>query len=321
MTLKYLKASSIALAFLTMGCASTTSPTLVGPKGAETGEQAEPAKYAKFANILAASKLQISKPNAKPGSKYELAKDGDFSGIVNENFYVDKGSEAFVFKMEGYKLRNELRIQENFKTNLPNKFYHLSAELFMVNPQESVKNSEKKRREMTVLQVHNKGIEEDGTGYIPHPLLRVVWIEERKGIKDSFWAVIKKNALSCKKVNGEYPFPECKGSYDRVLLGPSKAPMATKFNIIVGGEKLIIKVDGETKVERDLGYWSHFYSYFKAGVYNQFKNGQSEAHFYQLDYTVDDKILADYTPSAEGQETEAAEGAEEDHGWGDDDDE
>lgn len=291
MNLNSFKLPALVLALFAVGCASTSSSSM-GPKGDATGERVEPIKYAKFSGILKASKLQISTPNAKAGSKNEVAEDGNFTGIMDENFYVDKGSEAFVFKMEGYKLRNELRVRENFKTNDPKKFYRLTAELLLVNPQESVKNSEKKRREITVLQVHNKGTADDGkhgVGYIPHPLLRVVWLEERKGTKNSYWAIIKKNALNCKKVNGQYPFPECKNSYDKVLLGPADADKATLFDIIVGGEKLVIKMDGETKIDHSLDYWTHMLSYYKAGVYNQFKNGQSEAHFYQLEYVLEEK--------------------------------
>ena len=293
MSLKYLKLPIIALAFLTAGCATT----LVGPKGPTTGERVEPAKYEKFASILGASKLQISTPNEKPGRKHEVAKDSNFAGVVDENFYVDKGSEALVLKMEGYKLRNELRVLENFRTNDPNTFHHLSAELLLINPHDSVKNSEKKRREITVLQVHNKGIADDGkhgVGYIPHPLLRVVWLEDRKGIKNHFWAVIKNNALSCKKIDGKYPYPGCKGSYLKFDLGAASPTKASKFDIIVGGEKLVIKMNGEVKVDHSLDYWTHMRSYFKAGVYNQFKNAQSEVNFYQLDYTVEGAEVDEY---------------------------
>lgn len=317
MNLKHLKLSTLALAFLTIGCTTTTtsSPTTIatsispiGAKGPATGEQITPISYAKFAPILAASKLQISTPNGKAGSKNEVAEDGNFKDIMDENFYVDKGSEAFVFKMEGYKLRNELRVRENFKSNDPNTFHRLSAELLLINPQDSVKDSTKKNREMTVLQVHNKGTADDGkhgTGYIPHPLLRIVWLEERSGIKNHYWAIIKNNALNCRKVDGAYPFPECKKSYLKMDLGAASATEATQFDIIVGGEKLVIKMNGETKVDHSLDYWTHMLSYFKAGVYNQFKNGQSEAHFYQLEYKVD-KIV---------NEVEVAEEDEDD--WGD----
>lgn len=302
MNLKYLKLSAIALAFLSVGC-STQSPEVSSKwnttqassnkwnasQTAVIGERGEPARYQKFSSILKASKLQISTPNAKPGSKKEIATNSNFSGIVDENFYVDKASKAFVFKMEGYKLRNELRVKKNFKSNDSNTFHHLSSELLLVNPQESVKDSELNRREITVLQVHNKGTTDSGDGYIPHPLLRVVWLEERQGIRNHYWAVIKNNALNCKKAKGITRNPACSNSYDKVDLGAASATQPSKFDIIVGGEKLVIKMNGETKVDHSLDYWTHMLSYFKAGVYNQFKNGQSEAHFYELDYVVENR--------------------------------
>jgi len=276
------KAAALAIAITASWTAHAASPS---------GEQAEPAKYPQFASILSQSKLQISVPNGKPGSKGERAMDSNFSGIVDENFYVDKASEAFVFKMEGYKLRNELRVLENFKSDEANTFHRLSANLQLVNPYDSIKNSNK-TNEITILQVHNKGTVDDGNhgvGYIPHPLLRVVWLGERKGIKNHFWAVVKNNALNCSKKTGDPSNPECKKSYVKYDLGAAKADAPTQFDIIVGNKSLEIKLDGQTKVEHDLSYWAHLLSYFKAGVYNQFKNGQSEAHFYQLDVVTETK--------------------------------
>ncbi|WP_076541099.1 polysaccharide lyase family 7 protein [Shewanella sp. UCD-KL21] len=276
------------------GCASTSetpTPSNIEMKPA-TGEQVAPADYAKFSSILNASKLQISTPNAKPGSKYELAQDSNFSGIVNEHFYVDKGSEALVMNMEGYKLRNELRVLENFKSDDSQTFYRLSADLMPINPREAVKNSPSKNDAMTFLQVHNKGTFDDGkhgVGYIPHPLLRVVYEADRKGIKDHYWAIIKNNNVNCGKDSGNRDTPVCKNSYVRMNLGKFNPDVPTHFDIIVGDQKLVIKVDGVTKVKHDISYWKDMLSYFKAGVYNQFENGKSEAHFYNLEYAIDKK--------------------------------
>jgi len=278
MNFNKLKLSAMAVTFLALGsgCATTYK--------APSGVQVEPATISKFESILSQSKWHVSVPNAKPGNKSELALDSNFAGIVNENFYVDEASKAFVFKMEGYKLRNELRVIDNFRSDETRKFHHLSADLHLVNPVDSVKNSDK--NEITLLQVHNKGTVDDGKhglNYIPHPLLRVVWLGERSGIKNHFWAVVKNNALNCKKVAGKTLDPECKNSYIKYDLGAAKANAPTKFDIIVGNQKLEVKLDGKTKVNHNISYWAHMVSYFKAGIYNQFKNGQSEVHFYDLD--------------------------------------
>ncbi|MGV2990226.1 polysaccharide lyase family 7 protein [Vibrio sp. E150_011] len=286
MVFKTIKFTFLAAAFTTPFFA-----TAVEIKPA-TGEQIAPVNYIQFQHILSESKLQISDPAGKAGNKKDVALDSDFTGIVNENFYVDKGSEAFVFKMNGFKKRNELRVLENFKSNDPNTFYRLSADLMPIHPREAVKDSEKKRDEMTFLQVHNKGTYDDGnhgTGYIPHPLLRVVYDADRQGKQDHYWAVIKNNAVDCGSKSGNKGSVECKSAYLRVDLGPINQDAPTHFDIIVGDQKLVINVDGETKLDHDITYWKHMLSYFKAGIYNQFKHGTGEVHFYSLDYAIDKK--------------------------------
>ncbi|MBC7003416.1 polysaccharide lyase family 7 protein [Photobacterium sp. BZF1] len=247
----------------------------------------KPASYPQFSHILSSSKLQISTPNAKPGSKNEMAKNGDFTGIVNEHFYVDGSSEALVFNMEGYKLRNELRVLENFSTAQSDTTYQLKANLQPINPITSVQNSPVGKKEITYLQVHNKGIHEDGTGYIPHPLVRITWELERNGKESHYWAVIKANALDCSSNSQHRSNAECKKAYRHIDLGPADLNRPTQFDISVGNNQLVVNVDGETKLSHDITYWQHLLSYFKAGVYNQFEGGKSEAHFYQLDYIIE----------------------------------
>lgn len=281
------------IACTTTDNSNTKVATTSGIMGA-TGERGIPYNYEKFQPILALSKLQISEANAKPGSKGEMATDGNWDDVVNPHFYVDKGSEALVFNMEGYKLRTELRLLKNFKSDEADQFNRLSATFMPINPRESVKNSEPKRDEMTFLQVHNKGTFDDGkhgVGYIPHPLLRVVYDANRNGLQDHYWAVIKNNAINCGSKSGNKGTPKCEGSYLRLDLGPIKTDAPSEFDIIVGDSKLVIRVDGETKVNHDISYWKEMLSYFKVGVYNQFKNGSSEAHFYELTHAIDSDLI------------------------------
>lgn len=249
--------------------------------------QTAPADYSQFSHILSSSKLQISTPYAKPGSKDELAKNGDFNGIVNEHFYVDNSSEALVFNMAGYKLRNELRVLDNFSVSDPQKAYRLHAKLLPINPEKSVENSLSGMKEITYLQVHNKGTDERGNGYIPHPLTRITWELERNGQQSHYWAVIKTNALDCSTGSEHNGSLECKQAYQHVDLGPADLVNPTEFDIYVGNNQLVIRVNDEVKLTHNIAYWQNLLSYFKAGVYNQFKNGKSEAHFYQLDYIVE----------------------------------
>ncbi|WP_242620281.1 polysaccharide lyase family 7 protein [Shewanella maritima] len=278
---------TIALAMTTVGCAATDTVVKPDfPMKPHNGVKVAPAEYKKFDSILSESKLQISEPNAKPGSKYELAKDSNFSGLVNEHFYVDQGSEALIVSMEGYKLRNELRVKNNFPSNLADTFYQLSADVMPIDPRGAMENSPSKNDAMTYLQVHNKGIDDDGTGYIPHPLLRIVYEKSRKGYNDYYWAIIKNNAVNCSSKSGNKGSAECKNAYLKLPLTAYDSEQPTHFDIIVGDQKLVVKVDGVTKVNHDISYWKHLLSYFKAGVYNQFENGKGEAHFYNLEYKV-----------------------------------
>ncbi|NLS13766.1 polysaccharide lyase family 7 protein [Vibrio sp. SM6] len=253
-----------------------------------------PADYQKFQDILKISKLQMSDPAGKSGNKEEYADGGKFEGVVFDHFYIDKATEAMVFKMAGYKNRSEIRVNENFRVDDANTFHLLSAEFEAINPKASVKDSDKKNDEMTYLQVHNKGTYFDGKpgshgeGYIPHPLLRVVYDANRSGKKDWYWAVIKNNAVNCGSKSGNKETEACKKAYVRLPIGPIATGGETdKFDIYVGGEQLVINHNGKTVVNHDITYWKDMISYFKAGVYNQFKNGESEAHFHKLTYSVE----------------------------------
>lgn len=275
-------ATAIAVSLLSACSSLATTP----------GEKTEPVQYSQFQGVLAESKLQVSDPEGKSGNKSEYAEDSNFNGVVSDYFYVDSKSEALVFSMTGYKNRSEVRVLDNFKTDSPNTFYHLSANLLPINPKASVMNSDASADSMTFLQVHNAGSEPGtrgttGSGYIPHPLLRVVYEAERSGITDHYWAVIKNNAVDCGSKSGNKEKQVCKDAYVKLDLGPVDTDQPTQFDIIVGNSQLVINVNGDTKVDHDISYWSHLNSYFKAGVYNQFKNGTSEAHFYSLEYKIE----------------------------------
>ncbi|MGX9418630.1 polysaccharide lyase family 7 protein [Vibrio sp. RC27] len=284
MKTKQFKVSTIAMALVGV-CVSYTS---------SAGEHVEPVKYSQFQEVLSESKLQVSDPGGKAGNKSELGAGGNFNGVVSEHFYVDSDSEALIFKMSGYKNRSEVRVLNNFDTSLPNTYYHLSAALMPIDPKDSIKDSDSKNDAMTFLQVHNAGSGKTergttGSGYIPHPLLRVVYEGERDGKVDHYWAVIKNNAVNCGSKSGNKGKPECKNAYIKLDLGPVDMTKLTQFDIKVGNSTLMIDVNGETKVDHDISYWSHLNSYFKAGVYNQFKNGTSEVHFNSLEYKVEEK--------------------------------
>lgn len=275
----------IALGFNTLILGNIYANTIDNSK---TVEKVAPAEYSQFTPILSKSKLQISTANGVIGNKREVATDSNFTGIIYDGFYVNKDSQALVFTMSGNKLRSELRIKKNFRTDLPDTFYHLKATLEPVNPMESVKNSDFLQNEITYLQVHNNGFSQDAKGRLPHPLLRIVWKKDKNGILNHYWAIIKNNTLICKGEEGisNKDKPECQGKneYTSYDLGELKDKGTSDFEIIVGKQTLLINVDGETKVTHDIAYWKDVLSFFKAGVYNQFSKGTSQVNFYKLEY-------------------------------------
>ncbi|CAH7323432.1 exported hypothetical protein [Vibrio chagasii] len=121
-------------------CLAITASLSLGSHASDMGA---PADYSQFQDILKLSKLQMSDPEGKPGNKKDYANKGNFDGVVFEHFYVDEPTQALVFKMAGYKNRSEIRVNDNFKVDEPNKYHHLSAEFMPINPRDSVKNSEK----------------------------------------------------------------------------------------------------------------------------------------------------------------------------------
>lgn len=222
-------------------------------------------------------------------SKSDVVDAGEYSVYESEYFYIDETSGWLTFEMQGHSNRTELRFDDNFNTNLTDTIYTLNAELLPINPTESVANSQD-GKEMTLLQIHNKGEngETDDT-VLSHPLLRVVWDgESRKdettgqSYTEAYWAILKTNALECKGVDSE----ACDNSYNYYYLGEYDATAPTKFKVEVGNEQLVVTTNDLEKMNIDISYWSNLYSYFKAGVYNQYDDGNSVIQFKTLTYEV-----------------------------------
>lgn len=215
-----------------------------------------PADYAQFQSILSESKLQISEPHGKKGNQIQVAEDSNFAGIVNQYFYVDKETENFVFKMFGDHRHAELRVHENFKIDDPNTFHRLTAKFEPVNPELPMKESQITQNEITYLQAHSKGIKADGTDGIPHPLLRVVWKQDAKGVKGHYWAIIKDNALICKgdRSSQNISKPACapENAYKHYDLGKAVVGQQVEFDIIMGNNTLAINVDVNSKLATTL---------------------------------------------------------------------
>ena len=277
----------MGLTSLVYGCGGGSS----GSSGAlpDTGnpgtpeEAVAPYNIVKYQGILSNSDLQVSDPDGSEGNKNSEVKDGDFDGYKSEYFYADKDTENLIFTMSNYKMRSEVREKENFDVNETNIKRTLYAEVKLPGIDLAMSSSPADHDEVTFLQIHNKGTDDSGSGYIPHPLLRVVWEQERNSLTGHYWAVVKNNAIDCSKASDS---STCYAtSYDRYDLGEADFNNFTKFELSVFENTLAIKVNGNLMVSEDIQYWEHLLSYFKAGIYNQFENGEGVAHFQELQHS------------------------------------
>ncbi len=242
-------------------------------------EAVAPFSFTRYQNMLSNSSLQVSDPKGDTSNKTTMVKNGAFSGYWSPYFYAQKETGYLVFKMENYKMRSEVRELDNFSINETGVTRTLYAEVRLPEIDLVMANSPADHDEVTFLQIHNKGTDTDGTGYIPHPLLRIVWEQERNSITGHYWAVIKTNAFDCTQKEN---LPYCGSSYTRYDLGAADLDNFTRFDVSIGSNTLAIKVNGDQKVAVDVSYWEPLLSYFKAGVYNQFENGEAEVQFKQL---------------------------------------
>jgi len=251
-----------------------------------------PYDYARYQDALDNANLQVSdNPETAGSSKSDVVDAGEYDGYESEQFYIDTISGNLTFEMSNDKNRAELRFEENFLTDLPDTQYTLSAEVMPINPTGSVANSND-GQEMTLLQIHNKGTSaKTDDSVLSHPLLRVVWDGEQRtddatGIdyENAYWAIIKTNAYECSNEDGDNYVSNCPDSYDYRYLGEFNEGEFSQFDIIVRESQLIINVDGEEKVDHNIDYWSALYSYFKAGVYNQYEDGNSVVEFKSITY-------------------------------------
>lgn len=225
-------------------------------------------------------------------SKSDVVDAGEYEDYDSEYFYIDTDSGWLTFEMEGDSNRTELRFTENFLSNLSDTTYSLTAEVLPISPSESVANSTD-GEEITLLQVHNKGTSgETDSSVLSHPLLRIIWDGESRtddnsgdSYSNAYWAIIKTNAYECSNEDGDNYNANCPDSYDFYYLSTYDSSEPTEFNIEVGNSTLTINVDGQEQVDFNIDYWSELYSYFKAGVYNQYTDGNSVVQFKTVTYS------------------------------------
>jgi len=203
-----------------------------------------PYSQTKFHTILDGSKLQapLSAYNPLYSVKY-----GEFKDVCNQYFYL-QDRKYMAFAMCGKKRRSELRTHHEWRVESQKK-HTLFAKL-KIFPLNQV-------REFTFLQIHadSNRIGKNGRK-INKPLLRLTWWHEQKNLYNHLWAVIR--------LTGDVK----QQKYTKIDLGLRPKDFFT-VKIEVQNAKMKIYINGRKKIAMDVSYWSGYWNYFKAGVYNQ----------------------------------------------------
>lgn len=209
-----------------------------------------PYSLKKFDAVLDVSKLQAPRSEYNPlySRKY-----GDFKWYANRFFYL-RDNKYMVFYMCGNHNRSELRFKNIWKTDTKSeKYIEAEVKLFPLN----------EKREFTFLQIHADNTLKN-TPVIDKPLLRIVWREQYKNVRNHIWAVLRTDGGKYKKTDlGVMP----KGFFD--------------VKISVLNNTLSICINKEKKFQTGVAYWKKYYNYFKAGVYLQ-DGGCAEVLFNRL---------------------------------------
>jgi len=203
-----------------------------------------PYSFEKFRSVLEQSNLQA--PTSKYNPHYGV-KNGRFKDVSNEYFY-SRDNRYMVFEMCGEKNRSELRSTREWKVDA-SKLHSIFAKVKLLPL-----NQEK---EFTFLQIHANFNHASSDGKrINKPLLRVVWIDERKSLYDHLWAVVRLSGEISEK------------KYVKIDLGKRPDNFFT-INVEIKESQMKIYINNIVKVNMYVDFWKGYWNYFKAGVYNQ----------------------------------------------------
>lgn len=215
----------------------------------------------KFRAVLDASKLQA------PISSPAMIPHGEFAGQSNEYFHLDETGQYMVFTVTGDSRRAELRqMTGDWQTSTATE-RRLTARLKVLVPEYDTLN------QYTFMQIHDKRDDDTGEG-LNKPLIRLTWRRSRSGVRDHLWAGIR--------IPADLDQPITLENLDSlwVDLGPRPAGFFDAA-IRVRDNRMVVTIDGETKIDMDVAYWDGLNSYFKAGTYNQ-DPGTSVVYFEEL---------------------------------------
>lgn len=244
----------------------TTGAVAVG----QGHSQGAPYDLEKFRSVLDDSKLQA------PKSSPTLIEQGKFAGASNEYFFLDPTGQYMTFTVEGNSCRSELRQQSGDWDTASKKPQRMIARVKVFVPQD------KQLESFTFLQIHDK---RNGDQGLNKPLLRVTRRDQRRGIKDHLWAVVRTPK------DFDKPISLSNLASKHIDLGPRPKGFFDA-EVCVQNSKMIVTINGQTKVDMDVSYWDGLANYFKAGVYNQ-DPGRSKVEFESLRFSDSDDDPAD----------------------------
>ncbi|MEL0638287.1 polysaccharide lyase family 7 protein [Marinomonas sp. TI.3.20] len=219
--------------------------------------ESSPYAISQYKPVLNQVKLQAP-------TSVDLINQGDFLGKYNKYFYIDKATGWMSFTVTGDHHRSELRQISDWKTSDLDYSHQMIGQAVVYKPKEGKVN------EITFMQIHDVT---DNKNSINKPLLRLVWLRSRHGIKNHYWAVVKEDA--CRT---------CKNYMKVDLGGHSISPI--KFDVNVVNNLLTLTVNGKivpSLNKYNISYWAGLRSYFKSGVYNQ-SPGTATVKFKSLDF-------------------------------------
>ena len=235
--------------------------------------QGVPYDLEKFRSVLDDSKLQA------PKSSPTKITHGEFEGESNEYFFLDKTGKYMTFTIVDSKNRSELRqITGDWDTSTE-KPQRMIARLKVFVPED------KRLEQYTFLQIHDK---QEGSKGLNKPLLRVTRRGNHRDTQDHLWAAIRIPK------NYEQPLSLKNLATKHVDLGPRPEGFFDA-EVRVQESRMMVSINGETKIDMDVAYWNGLDNYFKAGVYNQ-GPGRSKVEFESLRFSDSDDEPKDELP-------------------------
>ena len=227
--------------------------------------QGAPYDLKKFRSVLKDSKLQA------PTSSPTLIERGNFKGVSNQHFFLDETRQYMTFTVAGDKNRSELRQETGDWDTASKKPQRLIARVKVFVPQD------RQLEQFTFLQIHDK---QQGKTGLNKPLLRVTRRNKYRRTQDHLWAYIRTPK------NLSKPISLSNLATEVVDLGPRPKGFFD-VEVRVQNGQMIISINSQIKVDKDVSYWNGLANYYKAGVYNQ-DAGRSKVEFESLRFSNSD---------------------------------